>query len=212
MKLKKSYIAVALLFLFAVSAIAGSGIESVKTVDNLKEAVIGETAASAKYAAYAQKARQEGFGRIALLFEATSKSESIHAGNHIAALEQLGVEFKAKPKDFEVKSTRENLQDAINGESYEVATMYPEFLKTADGENINIAKISFGYAYQTEKKHKVLYQNALEQLDAGKEQTLSTTYSVCSTCGNTYDGVAPKRCGISMTPGERFISISETES
>ena len=193
MILKESLIPSVLLFLFSVTAVA-SGYENMKTVDNLREAVIGETTASAKYAAYAKKARDEGHDKIALLFEAASKSENIHAANHLAALEQFGVQFDAQPKAFDVKSTRENLQDAIEGESYEIATMYPEFLKTADQEKMNVAMLSLNYAYQTEKKHKVFYQNALDQLAAGNERSLSGTYSVCSTCGNTYDGVAPKRC------------------
>lgn len=177
------------------------------TVTNLKAAVTGETTASAKYAAYAQKAKEEGYPRIATLFEAASKSESIHAGNHIAALEQLGVKMDKVTPKFDVKSTKENLQDAIKGESYEVSTMYPGFLKTADKNKVTIAAISFNYAFQTEKKHKVFYEKALEALNSGKEQSLPDKYYVCPTCGNTYEGQAPKRCGISMTPGERFQKI-----
>lgn len=179
----------------------------IKTVENLKEAFKGESTASAKYAAYAKKAKQEGLINIAMLFEAASRSEGIHAGNHKAALQELGEKpDKVDPK-FDVKSTKENLQDAINGESYEVSTMYPEFLKTSHEGNVNIATISFNYAYLTEKKHKELYKNALSQLSGGKEKSLSSTYFVCPTCGNTYDGPAPNRCGISMTPKSRFLQI-----
>jgi rubrerythrin len=177
------------------------------TVINIKEAIKGETTASAKYAAYAEKARAEGFDKVALLFEAASKSEGIHANNHRAALEQLGESMEKVTPEFEVKSTKENLQDAVNGESYEVATMYPGFIKTANKAGVSIALISFNYAYQTEKKHKALYQNALNKLNEGKENTLSNKYMVCTTCGNTYDGDAPNRCGISMTPKERFLTI-----
>ncbi|MFZ0454374.1 MAG: ferritin family protein [Ignavibacteriaceae bacterium] len=177
------------------------------TINNLKDALTGETTASAKYLAYSKKAKEEGYNKIALLFEAASKAEGIHANNHRAVLEQLNVKVgKIEPK-FEVKSTKENLEDAINGESYEVATMYPGFIKTAQEGNVNLALISFNYAYQTEKKHKAMYQNALEKLNSSKENTLSSLYMVCTTCGNTYDGKAPKRCGISMTPRERFLTI-----
>ncbi|MDP4192803.1 MAG: ferritin family protein [Bacteroidota bacterium] len=178
-----------------------------KTIDNLKEAFKGESTASAKYAAYAKKAKQEGHNNIALLFEAASKSESIHANNHKAALQELGVKTDKVDPKFDVKSTKDNLQDAINGESYEVSTMYPEFLKTANDANVNIATISFNYAFQTEKKHKELYKNALNQLNNSNENSLAKQYSVCTTCGNTYDGPAPNRCGISMTPKERFVTI-----
>ncbi len=194
------------LFLSTINFASESSTKS-KTVDNLKAALTGETTASAKYAAYAKKAEEEGYKNVALLFKAASKSESVHAGNHRAALKQLGVEAgKIEPK-YEVKSTKENLQDAIKGESYEVSTMYPDFIKTANEEKVNIAMLSLNYAYQTEKKHKVMYQSALEKLNTGKENTMPTKYMVCSTCGNTYDGEAPARCGISMTPKDRFYTI-----
>jgi rubrerythrin len=178
-----------------------------QTVDNLKAAIIGETTASAKYLAYSKKAKEDGFNKIALLFEAASKSEGIHANNHRAVLEQLGVPMEEVKPKYEVKSTKENLQDAINGESYEVSTMYPDFIKAANEGNVNLAVISFNYAYQTEKKHNELYKDALEKLNNKKEDSLASNYFVCPTCGNTYAGQAPNRCGISMTSKDRFLSI-----
>ena len=206
MKLKILITSVLSIFFAGMLIYAGSPSADL-TINNLKDALTGETTASAKYLAYSKKAKEEGYNKIALLFEAASKSEQIHANNHKAVLEQLDVKIdKIEPK-FEVKSTKENLQDAIKGESYEVSTMYPGFIKTAQDGNVNLALISFSYAYQTEKKHKAMYQNALEKLNDSKENTLSALYMVCTTCGNTYDGQAPKRCGISMTPRERFITI-----
>ncbi|HQU74879.1 MAG TPA: rubrerythrin family protein [Calditrichia bacterium] len=178
------------------------------TIENLKSALLGETTASAKYAAFAQRAKEEGLPSIAVLFEAASRSEEIHANNHLAALRQLGVSATVSPEPFEVQTTRENLRAAIDGESYEVSEMYPRFLRTADAEQINIAKLSFNYAYQTEKKHQALYANALRLLDEQRQSALPARYQVCSTCGNTYELEAPGRCGISMTPKERFITVS----
>jgi rubrerythrin len=178
-----------------------------KTVENLKAAIIGETTASAKYLAYSKKAKEEGLNKIAILFEAASRSEGIHANNHRSVLEQLGVKMEEIKPKYEVKSTKENLQDAINGESYEVDTMYPDFIKTANEGNVNLAVISFNYAYQTEKKHKELYKDALDKLNNKQENIMASNYYVCPTCGNTYAGEAPNRCGISMTSKDRFISI-----
>jgi rubrerythrin len=204
--MKKRSVFVMLIALFTVSAI-GFAKEPTKTIVNIKAAIKGETTASAKYAAYAKKAKEEGFTKIALLFEAASKSESVHAANHRAVLEQLGVAMEDFKPEFTVKSTKDNLEDAYKGESYEVATMYPGFIKQAQKEGVNLALISFNYAYQTEKKHQALYKNAKDQLKANKENTLPSKYIVCQTCGNTYDGEAPARCGICMTPKERFITI-----
>ncbi len=208
MKTIINYLAVLLLTVVAFSNASAVKLDTkVQTVANLKAAFEGESTASAKYAAYAKKAKKEGYSKVALLFEAASKSENIHATNHSAVLEQLGeVTPKVTPK-FEVNSTKENLQDVIKGEGYEVSTMYPGFIKTSEEGKVTLATISFSYAYKTEQKHLALYKNALEQLNSGKENTLASLYFVCPTCGNTYDAKAPKRCGISMTPSERFITI-----
>jgi len=195
-----------IVLLLSLTGLSFAGSQN-KTVENLKEAIKGETTASAKYSAYSEKAKEEGYDKIALLFKAASKAESIHANNHTAVLTQLGEALDAFEPEFTVNSTKENLNDAIEGESYEVATMYPEFLKAAKDDNVNLALISFNYAYQTEKKHAALYKNALEKLSSGQENSLASQYYVCSTCGNTYDNEAPERCGISMTPKERFLLI-----
>ena len=178
-----------------------------KTIENIKAAITGETTASAKYAAYAEQAKKDGFDKVSLLFEAASKSEKIHANNHRAVLEQLGETMPEVIPNYDVRTTKENLEDAIKGETYEITTMYPDFIKVAKDEGVNIALISLNYSFQTEKKHKAMYENALNKLNDGTAQELSDMYMVCPTCGNTYDTQAPKRCGISMTPSERFLII-----
>lgn len=199
-------IKLSVLFLF-IGFTFVSAAKPTKTIENLKSAIKGETTASAKYAAYSEKAKSEGLDKIALLFSAASKAESVHANNHKAVLTDLGILMDDFTPEFTVNSTKENLKDAIEGETYEVNSMYPEFLKAGKNENVNLALISFNYAYQTEKKHAALYKNALTKLESGNEESLASIYFVCSTCGNTYEKEAPARCGISMTPNERFITI-----
>jgi rubrerythrin len=177
------------------------------TLDML-DAFKGETTATAKYAAYAKKAEAEGYHAIALLFAAASRSEGIHAANHRSVLEDEGTAIPATTPEFTVKSTLENLQDAIAGETYEQNTMYPQFMAVADAAGDKMALLSLNYAYKTEQKHKVFYEKALAALQGNTVAQLPTVYYVCPTCGNTYDTNAPKRCGISMTKGERFIKIS----
>ncbi len=178
------------------------------TTKDLKDAYIGESTASAKYTAFSEKALKEGHDQIALLFKAAAKAESIHAGNHKSVLQQMGEEIPALDLKFDVKTTAENLQNAIEGETYEVTTMYPDFLKAASQENATLAMISFNYAYQVEKKHKALYEKALKALNDKTDKSLPELYMICTTCGNTYEGEAPARCGISMTPKERFVRIT----
>jgi rubrerythrin len=122
-------------------------------------------------------------------------------------LDDSGVKVPAITPEFTVKSTKENLEDAIKGESYEAATMYPEFLKDANASGNQLAMISLNYAFETEKKHKVMYEKALAALGNNTVKSVPSTYYVCPTCGNTYDTTPAKRCGISMTSSEKFISI-----
>lgn len=179
-----------------------------KTMTDLQEAFKGETTASAKYAAYSKKAEQEGYHNIALLFKTASMAENVHANNHKSVLVEYGAEIPHITPEYTVKSTAENLQDAIDGESYEVTTMYPDFLKDAANSKSQLAQISFNYALEVEKKHQVMYKNALAALGNNKENELPRTYYVCPTCGNTYDKTPPERCGISMTSSEKFFKIN----
>jgi rubrerythrin len=193
--------------LIALFALMGcTQTKPVKTIEDLKAGIKGETTASAKYAAFAQKAREEGYDTIAKLFDATSKAESIHAANHLKVLEELGEKKDEFKPEFEVKTTAENLQAAIDGESYEVTTMYVQFLADADNEKVVNATKSFSWASDTEKKHEQFYKNALQALNTKAENTLPFQYAVCPVCGNTYDKAnMDEECAFCMTPSDRFI-------
>jgi rubrerythrin len=180
----------------------------VKTIENLKAGIKGETTASARYAAFAQKAKEEGIDTIAKLFEAASKAEAIHAENHTRVLESLGEKMEEFKPEFEVKSTAENLQAAIDGETYESTTMYPQFIADAKAEKVDKAEKSFTWAIDTEKKHMQFYSDALKALQSKTVSQLPFGYLVCPVCGNTYDmAKADEKCAFCQTDKTKFISI-----
>ncbi|MCL4474913.1 MAG: rubrerythrin family protein, partial [Nitrospirae bacterium] len=117
-----------------------------KSEKNLKEAFAGESQANRKYLAFAKKAEAEGFKQVARLFRAAAEAETIHAHNH---LKELGG----------IKSTRENLKEAIHGESFEFQKMYPQMIEDANAEGNKGALRTFNYANEVEKVHAALYQN-----------------------------------------------------
>ncbi len=162
-----------------------------QTEKNLKEAFAGESQANRRYLAFAKKAEEEGFKQMAKLFRAAAEAETVHAHNHLRALGGI-------------KSTKENIQEAIGGETYEFKKMYPEMVTKAKTEGLKQAEISFDYANQVEKIHAALYENALASL--GKNKTVD--YYVCPVCGNTVEEKAPDQCPICSTPGSRFMKIS----
>jgi len=179
-----------------------------KTIENLKAGIKGETTASAKYAAFVQKANEEGYNNIAKLFDAASKAESIHAANHKKVLTDLGEKMDEFTPEFDVKTTAENLQAAIDGETYEATTMYPQFLADATAEKVEKATKSFTWAFDTEKKHAEFYGAALNALNSNSETNLPVEYAVCPVCGNTYDNAnVEANCAFCMTSKEKFIII-----
>ena len=178
-----------------------------KTLDNLQTAYNGESNANAKYLAYALKAEEEGFHKVARLFRAAASAEEVHLKNHAEVIKGMGSTPMAKIKLPEVKSTRENLEDAIKGETYEQTTMYPEFLAQAKKEKNPAAIQTFTYAQEAEAEHAKLYKKALSGLGAWKKADVY--FYVCPICGYTVEGKPDfNYCPVCATPEEDYLIIS----
>jgi rubrerythrin len=163
------------------------------SLDDLQAAFSGESQANRRYLAFAKKADQDGFPQVAHLFRAVAAAETVHALSHFRAMDGL-------------KSTAENVKTAIDGEHYEVNTMYPDFIKDAETDNIKKALGTFKRAWEVEKIHEEMYTRVLEGLQAGKDAE-GVEYYVCPVCGYTHAGKPPVECPICSTPGSRFDCI-----
>ena len=182
-----------------------------KSIEDLKTAFNSESTSADKYSKFAEKARVEGFDTIATLFEAVSKSEAIHATNHVKVLEKYG-EHAITPQiaSFEVKTTAENIQSAFNTETYEMQTQYPVFIRDAENEKAAEAAKSFTWAWDAEKKHLSYFSVATTSLTNGSEKGLSFNWYVCPVCGNTYNAEDLKTsCDFCLTKQENFIGFTE---
>ena len=199
------------LLIIAVALIQCNPSKPKKSAENLRTAFNNESTASEKYAKFAQAAISEGYDTIAKLFDAASKSESIHAFNHMKVLEKYGENaIIAEIGSFEVKTTAENLQAAIESETYEVQTMYPGFIRTAEKEKAAEAAKSYTWALDAEKKHLNYYQLAAATIIKGNENGLSVVWYVCPICGNTYNPADIKaNCDFCLTAKENFIGYTE---
>jgi rubrerythrin len=176
-----------------------------QTIDDLKTAYLGETTARQKYAAYSRQADWEGYKEVAALFRATSEAERIHARNHKAALVKLGVTDPLAGSYIETPgTTRENLADAIRGETYERDTMYPAMLQHAMAESQPEAVRSLTFARDAERQHAALYTTARRDLS---QKRPGTVFSVCPVCGATFKGAAPLACPTCGTEREKFELI-----
>jgi rubrerythrin len=158
------------------------------TEKNLREAFAGESQANRRYLAFAKQAEKEGYPHVAKLFRAAAEAETVHAHAHLRAL-------------GEVRSTVENLKEAISGETYEFKEMYPAMIDDAKEEGNKAAERTFTYANEVEKVHATLYQKALDNLDALEEKD----YYVCSVCGYTCENEPPDKCPVCGAKSSAFF-------
>jgi len=160
------------------------------TEDNLKAAFAGESQAHMRYLIFADKAEEEGFPNVARLFRAIAYAEQVHATNHFKTLAML-------------QETSENLQVAINGETYEVNEMYPAYKAVAKLQEEKGAHRSSDWALQAEKVHASMYQKAKQAVERKEDITLESVF-ICESCGYTVEGSAPDRCPICGASKEKF--------
>ena len=162
-----------------------------KSEDGLKAAFAGESQANRKYLAFAAAADKEGYAQSAKLFRAAAEAETVHALSHLKALKA-------------VKSTGENLQEAIAGETHEYTKMYPAMIVDAKDEGNQQALQSFQWANAVEEVHARLYKGLLNDLGKTAE---TYPYYVCPVCGYTSEKEAPEACPVCGTKGKFFKRI-----
>jgi rubrerythrin len=194
-------------FVLSLMLASTSNLYAATTLENLQTAFNGESNAHARYLAFAEKADKEGYFQAANLFRAAARAEDVHAANHADVIRKLGAEPKATVETPQVKSTRENLQAAIKGESYERDTMYPDFLKQAKADGDIKAVRSLNLAKTAEAEHAKLYQAALDGLD-GSKGVATTGYYVCPVCGFTVRVVDFGKCPSCFTAKEKFERVA----
>ena len=159
-----------------------------KTLEDLKEAFAGESQANRKYLAYAAQAEKEGHIGVAKLFKAAAAAETVHAHTH---LRNMGG----------IKDTAANLQDAINGETFEFTKMYPQMVKEAEAEGNKAAVTYMGFVNAVEEVHAKLYKKALD----AKGKVESVDYYICTVCGYTHEGPHDGPCPICKAAAKVFV-------
>jgi rubrerythrin len=122
------------------------------TIKNLEAAFAGESQAFTKYMYFAKLARAEGFEDVAKHFEHTASQELLHAHGHLELL--IG-----KP------SVKQSLEMAIEGETYEFTTMYPNMKAEAIAEGDDHAAIEAQNQATESKEHAEQFAAVLSKAE-----------------------------------------------
>ena len=175
-------------------------LKGTKTEQNLMTAFAGESQARNKYTYFASKAKKEGYEQIAAIFEETAGNEKEHAKMWFKLLQ-----------GGEIKSTKENLLQAAEGENYEWTDMYDEFAKVAKEEGFDHIAFLFEEVGKIEKNHEERYRKLLSNLENGKVFVKEEPKMwICRNCGHVHYGdKAPEICPVCNHPQAYFQELKD---
>jgi len=179
------------------------------TAVNLMKAFAGESQARNKYEYFAKVAQKEGLRDIAAHFQRAANNEKQHAK----------LEFKQYNKMINNQEngfgdTLANLQMAVDGESYENTTMYPDFAAIAKAEGYNSVASMFKNIGKVEVEHEKMYKMLLARLENGEEFVSEDGDEawICEVCGHIHYGKKPpKICPVCGHPQEYFSRLNEAK-
>ena len=176
------------------------------TLVNLMKSFAGESQARNKYEYFAKVAQKEGYRDIAEHFQRAANNEKTHAKLELALNNRMN-----NDSEESFGTTAQNLQYAIDGESYENTTMYPDFAQIAKDEGHKEAARLFTGIGKIEVEHENMFKMLLERLEADREHTSENEEEawICEVCGHVHYGKkAPKKCPVCKHDEEYFSRLN----
>ena len=170
------------------------------TLVNLMKSFAGESQARNKYEYFVKVAQKEGYRDIAEHFQRAANNEKVHAKLELSLHNRM-----ANDSEDNFGDTKANLQMAIDGESYENVTMYPDFAQIAKDEGYKEAARLFTGIGKIEVEHENMFKMLLERLEADAEFVSEDEEEawICEVCGHVHYGKkAPEKCPVCKHPKE----------
>lgn len=161
----------------------------------LEDAFAGESMAHMKYLIFADEAERKGLKKLANLFRAIAHAEFVHARNHYRELGKIYQEMK------------DNVQQCIDGETFEINEMYPVYNTVAQFQQEKGAERSTKYAWEAEKIHAEMYKLAKKLAEKNEDYPTNKIY-ICPVCGHTVENEAPEKCPVCGTAKKMYVEFS----
>ena len=186
-------------------------IKGTKTEQNLLKAFAGESQARNRYTYFASAAKKEGYEQISAIFLETAENEKEHAKVFFNYLKGGDLEITAMYPAGIIKSTRENLDHAAEGENLEWTKLYADFGKIARDEGFPEIAKSFKEIAEVEKFHESRYRKLSSNIKNNNvfKKKAKTTWH-CRNCGYIHEGTtAPKVCPSCKHPQAHYELLAE---
>lgn len=188
-----------------------ANIKGSRTEQILINSFAGEAQARNRYTYFSKVAKKEGYEQISAIFLETAENELEHAKmfyKHIGNNSNAHVDGFYP---FELGTTKENLQSAIDGEEEEFSVLYYNGELIAKEEGFTEISDTFRHVRVSEQHHARRYKELLENL---KEDTLFKKDRkeewICRKCGYIYiSDEAPHICPCCEHPRAYFQLLCE---
>jgi rubrerythrin len=200
--------------LFAAFTLSCGSKKPKKTIENIKAAIASETNAGATYQAFSANATEAGYPNISKMFTAAVASAAIHVKNHNAVLIILGEEefIPIHIGTPTIRTPINNIQAAIDGETYKYMRMYPDFIATANDEKCDEVFTAFSWTCAASAAYTKLYAQAREHLlnegEGESDEWVASVWYVCPKCGNLFNTVERiDKCPLCAVPSSTFLQF-----
>lgn len=174
-------------------------LKGTRTEKNLLRTFAGESRARNKYNLYAEQARKDGYQWVGQVFDETALNEYAHARRSYAQLLNR------------VGTTKENLLDAICGETSEFRDIYKRFEADAKDEGFTEIANFYKELREVEESHAEKYKALYDKLEDGTMfKGPKESKWVCMNCGYIHEGMeAPLVCPLCKYPRAYFKPLCE---
>ncbi len=171
-------------------------IRGTQTEKNLVQAFVGESQAASRYFFYASRARNEGLGSVARIFEEIALQEKEHAKTFFSYFQGGKVSLAMTVHASGVSETRKNIQTAIREEKEAWSELYPKFAEEARSEGFDELANRFQSIAFCERRHEMRLALILGKLETGTffQSEIPVKWH-CLNCGYVQcETEAPKVC------------------
>ncbi len=182
-----------------------------QTAKNLLLSFAGESQARNRYTYFSRQAFSEGYDQIADIFEETADQECEHALRFFKFFNGGEIEITGSFPSGVIRTTRENLLAAADGEKFEHSQLYPNFASIAREEGFERAADTWDAISVSEKQHEKRYRELAANIAADRvfKREAEVTWR-CRNCGYVHVGrQAPDKCPACVHPIDYFELLGE---
>lgn len=182
-----------------------------QTAHNLMLSFAGESQARNRYTYFSRRAWDEGYDQIGEIFDETANQECEHALRFFKFFNGGEIQITGSFPSGVIRSTRENLIAAADGERFEHTELYPGFAQIARNEGFERAGETWDAICVSEKQHEKRFRELAENLV--KDRVFKRKEDAvwrCRNCGYLHTGAeAPEKCPACVKPQGYFELLAE---